>query len=253
MLSRLDSNGPSTGVCPVTANAVRLSRGGRLLLNIPEISFGHEPASPRCTLVVGPNGAGKSVLVRIVCHLLQPDSGYVRWAGDRPSAVNRHRVGLMLQKPVLLRRSAQANLVYALRQAGHDRSNSQHLSLSAMEAAGLADIARVPAHGLSGGEQQRLALVRALLLKPDILFLDEPTANVDPSSTLVIEQQLGEAIRKGLHVVMVSHDQGQVKRLADEVVLMHKGQVVERATRQRFFDQPRNVLTQRWITGELLV
>jgi len=204
-------------------------------------------------MIVGPNGAGKSVLIRILCRLLKPDTGTVSWGGCDPSAMHRHRVGLLLQKPVLLRRSALANLVYALRQAGHDRSVSQRLGLAAMQAAGLKELAAVPAQRLSGGEQQRLALVRALLLKPDILFLDEATANVDPASTLVIEQQLRAAIGEGLCVVMVSHDHGQVKRMADDVLLMHKGQVVEHANREQFFEQPRNVLTQRWIAGELLV
>jgi len=204
-------------------------------------------------MIVGPNGAGKSVLIRILCNLLSPDSGVVSWAGQKPTAAHRHRVGLMLQKPVLLRRSAQANLAYALRQAGLNRQSSRHLAMSALEEAGLAELASVPAQRLSGGEQQRLSLARALLLKPDILFLDEATANVDPSSTLVIEQCLRSAIEEGLTVVMVSHDQGQVKRMANEVLLLHKGQVIEHTTRQRFFEQPRSVLTQRWIAGELLV
>ncbi|MFK7861219.1 MAG: ATP-binding cassette domain-containing protein [Granulosicoccus sp.] len=243
----------SSTVCPVVANDIRMTRGGRVLLSIPEIILGRERSPARCTVIVGPNGAGKSLLIRILCDLLQADTGSVSWAGRRPAATHRHRVGLMLQKPVLLRRSAQANLVYALRQAGHERRIRQQLSLTALEQAGLSELAGVPAQRLSGGEQQRLALVRALILKPDILFLDEATANVDPSSTLVIEQQLRASIREGLSVVMVSHDQGQVKRMADDVLLLHKGQLVEHADRELFFEQPRNVLTQRWIAGELLV
>ena len=124
---------------------------------------------------------------------------------------------------------------------------------AALEQAGLGNICNVSAHRLSGGEQQRLALVRALLLEPDILFLDEVTANVDPASTLVIEQQLRAALADGLTVVMVSHDQGQVKRLADHVVLMHKGELVESASATQFFAQPRSALSRHWIAGELLV
>lgn len=249
-------------VCPVIGNDIGVTRGGRILLSIPHIAFGSEESArcttarcttARCTMIVGPNGAGKSVLVRVLCDLLQPDTGKVSWAGQQPSSQHRHRVGLMLQKPVLLRRSAQANLVYALRQTGLNRTLCQTLSLTALEQAGLVELARVPAQRLSGGEQQRLALVRALLLKPDILFLDEATAHVDPSSTLVIEQRLRKAVKEGLTVVMVSHDQGQVKRMADDILLLHKGRVIEHANRRQFFEEPSNVLTQQWIAGELLV
>ena len=243
-------------VCPVSAHDLLINRGGRLLLDVPSIEFGaqlDQGVSGQCAVIVGPNGAGKSLLVRILCRLLEPDTGHVLWGGRQADKVRRHRVGLMLQKPVLLRRSALANLVYALRCLGRGRHTASDLGQQALSQAGLEAIAEVPAHQLSGGEQQRLALVRALLLNPDILFLDEATANVDPSSTLNIEQQLQQAKQEGLNVVMVSHDQGQVKRLADEVVLMNKGRVIEHATRERFFEQPENPLTKRWINGELLV
>ncbi|MFK7994685.1 MAG: ATP-binding cassette domain-containing protein [Granulosicoccus sp.] len=252
-ISELNHTSRASGVCPVTARDISMSRSGRVLLSIPEIEFGSNKSRACCTVIVGPNGAGKSMLIRVLCNLLSPDTGIVSWAGQPPATKHRHRVGLMLQKPVLLRRSAGDNLVYALRQTGLNRARSRSESQSALEKAGLVDIASVPAQRLSGGEQQRLALVRALLLKPDILFLDEATANVDPSSTLVIEQQLRAAIDDGLSVVMVSHDQGQVKRMADDVLLLHKGQVIEHASRQQFFDQPGHRLTQRWIAGELLV
>ncbi len=244
----------SDTVCPVSAHDLRLSRAGRELLSVSFVEFGRLDDAPACcTVIVGPNGAGKSVLVRALCNLLVPDSGRVEWAGRSPDATRRHRVGLMLQKPVLLRRSAQANLIYALRYCGHDRQDSVRISEDALERSGLADISNVPAHRLSGGEQQRLVLARALLLKPDILFLDEPTANVDPASTLVIEKQLRLAVDGGLNVVLISHDQGQVKRMADRVLLMHKGHIVEHTDRQTFFDRPADQLTQRWINGELLV
>ena len=204
-------------------------------------------------MIVGPNGAGKSVLVRCLCGLLSPDAGTVTWGGQAPDYERRRRVGLILQKPVLLKRSAQANLVYALRQTGLDRKRALVNSAAALDEAGLGNIRHVPAHRLSGGEQQRLALVRALLLQPDILFLDEVTANVDPASTLIIEQQLRAALADGLNVVMISHDLGQVKRLADHVVLMHKGELVESASATQFFEQPRSQLSRHWIAGELLV
>lgn len=246
-------NSCSTSVCPVSARNLSLSRAGRELLAVTSVDFGTPDSLPCCTVIVGPNGAGKSVLVRALCNLLAPDSGQVEWAGRAPDAARRHRVGLMLQKPVLLRRSAQANLVYALRQCGLDRKMSARASVDALKRAGLVHISHVQAHRLSGGEQQRLVLARARLLKPDILFLDEPTANVDPASTLVIEKQLQEAVSEGLNVVLISHDQGQVKRMADRVLLMHQGHIVEHTDRQSFYDNPSNSLTKRWIRGELLV
>ena len=244
---------PAVAVRPVTASNLIIQRAGRVLLSVTDIAFGERDTPTAITAIVGPNGAGKSVLIKTLSGLLKVDSGRVAWAGRMPDAARRQRVGLLLQKPVLLRRSAHANLVYALRQTGMHRTASHASSIAALEQAGLGELRRVPAHRLSGGEQQRLALVRALLLEPEILFLDEATANVDPASTLMIEQQLLAAARSGLSVVMISHDQAQVKRLADQVVLMHKGQVIEQATRQRFFEQPAHPLTRRWIEGELLV
>lgn len=240
-------------VCPVVGDRLHISRAGRVLLSVPHITFGSQGSAGSCTMIVGPNGAGKSLLVRALCNLLVPDSGKVSWAGQPPDTLRRHRVGLMLQKPVLLRRSARANLVYALRQSGTARNLRIKISDTALQQAGLANVADVQAYRLSGGEQQRLALVRALLLKPDVLFLDEATANVDPASTLVIEKQLRSAIDNGLNVVMVSHDQGQVRRMGEHIVLMNKGEVLEHTSSAEFLARPDDSIAGRWIAGELLV
>lgn len=234
---------------PVKARNLLISRAGRNLLDIDFIELGLSG----CTVIVGPNGAGKSLLVRTLCHLQLPDGGDVVWAETAPDRSRRHRIGLLLQRPVLLQRSAESNLVYVLGKTGKDRKTSKSMAAEALEAAGLSAVARVQANRLSGGEQQRLALTRALLLNPEILFLDEPTANVDPASTRVIEQQLKMAIGQGLSVVMVSHDIGQVKRIADAVVLMHNGRLVEQADKEYFFSQSMNPLSRRWVAGELLV
>lgn len=249
-------------VCPVIGQHLLISRSDRVLLSVDRITFGRPLAqrvatdkqnSGSCVVILGPNGAGKSLLVKTLCALQVPDKGQVLWADSAPDKQRRHQVGLMLQKPVLLRRSAESNLVYALRLKGHDKQQSLRLSRDALQQAGLAHVARVSATRLSGGEQQRLALLRALLLEPDILFLDEATANVDPGSTLAIEQQLAQAKARGITIVMVSHDIAQARRLADEVILMHQGQIVERAECAMFFESPTKHLTKRWIEGELLV
>jgi len=236
-------------VLPVGCSGIRLQRGNRVVLDVPSLVLGNAA----CTAIVGPNGAGKSLLVRTLCDLQKADQGSVSWAGRAPDWQRRRRVGLLLQRPVLLRRTALKNLLHALRLAGVVRADASKLAQNALQAAGLGALVDVLAHRLSGGEQQRLALARALVLKPDMLFMDEATANVDPASTLAIEQQLNNAMSDGLKVVLVSHDMGQVRRLADEVVLMNNGCVVEQSARQHFFEQTSNPLSRRWLAGELLV
>lgn len=236
-------------VSAIAGETLQIQRGGRILLDLPSISLGQAA----CTAIVGPNGAGKSLLIRTLCGLMTADSGRVLWAGSAPDAARRHQVGLLLQRPVLLRRSALQNVVYALRLTGMTAQESKRLAICALQDAGLELIMEVPAQRLSGGEQQRVALARALALKPDMLFLDEATANVDPASTLVIEQQLSVAMQSGLRLVMVSHDVGQVRRLAQEVVLMHNGRIVEQSPCEIFFNQTNNPVSRRWLAGELLV
>lgn len=236
-------------VSSIDGETLQIQRGGRMLLDLPSISLGQAA----CTAIVGPNGAGKSLLIRTLCGLMAADSGRVLWAGSAPDAARRHQVGLLLQRPVLLRRSALQNVVYALRLTGMTAQESKRLAICALQEAGLEMIMEVPAQRLSGGEQQRVALARALALKPDMLFLDEATANVDPASTLVIEQQLSVAMQSGLRLVMVSHDVGQVRRLAQEVVLMHNGRIVEQSPCEVFFNQTNNPVSRRWLAGELLV
>ena len=245
----VEARSGSTSVATVAGESLQIERGGRCLLDLPVISLGQAP----CSAIVGPNGAGKSLLVRTLCALMTPDRGQVLWAGSAPDARRRHKVGLLLQRPVLLRRSALQNVVYALRLAGMSAQQSKSQAIVALQEAGLDTIMSVSAQRLSGGEQQRVALARALALKPDMLFLDEATANVDPASTLMIEQQLSAAMESGLRLVMISHDVGQVRRLAQEVVLMHNGRMVEQSTCATFFNQTNNPVSRRWLAGELLV
>jgi len=236
-------------VLPVTGTGLYIERGERAVLNISSIELGRQ----ECTAIVGPNGAGKSLLVKTLCHLTVPDSGTVLWSGKIPDLHSRFKVGLLLQRPVLLQRTALENLIFALRASGHRRSDALFMAGQALEQAGLSELVDVLAHRLSGGEQQRLALARALVVKPDMLFLDEATANVDPASTSAIEQQLRSAIGDGLRVVLVSHDMGQVKRLATEVLLLHRGELVEQVDSSTFFEHTDNPISRSWVAGELLL
>ena len=235
-------------VLPIEASQLRIKRADRLLLSVDQFSV-----TGGCTAIIGPNGAGKSLLIKTLAGLQTADSGAVLWAGLAPQRVDRRRVGLLLQRPVLLRRSALANIVYALRAAGVQAAQAKEQAVAALTQAGLDALAASPAKVLSGGEQQRLALARALALSPEVLFLDEPTASVDPVSTQSIEQMLRTATESGCTTVLVSHDLGQVRRLAQHVILMVKGGIVEHSPVGRFFDQPESAEGRAYLAGDLLL
>jgi len=190
------------------------------------------------TVLIGPNGAGKSTLLRAAMGLMQPTAGRIVRDGEPRRAI-------VFQRPTMLRRSAEANIRYAM--AGADRTQ-ELLALVGLEHA-----ARRPARRLSGGEQQRLALARALARDPAILFLDEPTASLDPASTKAIEDVIRTVSQRGIKVVMSTHDLGEARRLAGEVVLLHRGRLVEAASASRFFDAPQTLEARTFIAGELLV
>jgi len=249
---------PST-VLPLHGHGLTVVRDARTVLNVAEVVVGTSP----CTAIIGPNGAGKSLLLRTLGGLLVPDTGEVSWASEPallPSmamtAANRNRrlaVGFVMQRPALLARSAVQNIEYALRARGLTGKSLRIRAEAVLEDAGLSSILNTAAQRLSAGEQQRLALARALALEPAILLLDEPTASVDPVSTAPIEQMLRNATQSGCRVVIVSHDLNQVKRLADDVLMMHQGVVVEHAAVTPFFAAPQSDAAQRWLAGELLV
>jgi tungstate transport system ATP-binding protein len=154
---------------------------------------------------------------------------------------------------VLLRRSALANVTHALRARGVSRQECHARAERMLSAAGLGALTRTPARLLSGGEQQRLAMARALSLEPDVLFLDEPTANLDPASTLAIEQLIQQAHDEGTKCVLVTHDIGQARRLADEVVFLHRGQLEEQSPAGRFFDAPVSASARAFLEGRLVL
>ncbi|HEV2430292.1 MAG TPA: ATP-binding cassette domain-containing protein [Burkholderiales bacterium] len=218
-----------------------------LPLRLQEVSFLHiiKPLSldieaGPSTVILGANGAGKSVLMRLMHGLLLPTSGTILWSA-------RGRQAMVFQRPVMLRRSALANVAYALRVAGRDESPA----MEALEEVGLAHVAHRPARVLSGGEQQRLALARAWALHPEVLFLDEPTASLDPSATREIETVIRAFDAAGTKIVMATHNLGQARRLGDDVIYVHQGRVVERAPADRFFSQPATAEAAAFIKGEL--
>jgi len=204
-------------------------------------------AGPR-TVIVGPNGAGKSLLLRLCHGLLKPSEGRVVWS--TPKAERRQ--AMVFQRPVMLRRSVSANIDYALALHHIPHSERPDIIDEVLNKTGLSRHAALPARVLSGGEQQRLALARAWALKPEVLFLDEPTASLDPSATHQIEELVAAIHAQGAKIIMTTHDLGQARRMGDEVLFLHRGRLLERAPTQQFLTAPQNDLAQAFVKGELL-
>jgi tungstate transport system ATP-binding protein len=226
-----------------------VDRGGRRLIDRIDIEIGGAGA----LVLMGPNGAGKSLLLRALMGLVLPDSGRVLWGGAPPDRARAARAGFVFQRPVLLRRSALANVVYALKAAGTPVSEREALALSALRHAGLERLAPAPARVLSGGEQQRLSIARALASGPEVLMLDEPTSNLDPASTAAIENIIRGARNEGTPVVLITHDVGQARRLADDIIFLHRGRIIERAPAAVFFDAPASPESRAFLRGELVI
>ena len=233
---------PDTAL-PLVARGLGFSAGGTALLR--EIDLVLEAGPP--TLIIGPNGAGKSLLLRLLHGLLQPGAGWVRWQGRAAP-----RAAMVFQRPVLLRRSVRANAAFPLPLAGVSAADRGLRVAEALALVGLTDLADRPARRLSGGEQQRLALARAAALRPEVLFLDEPCASLDPAATAAAEHIIQTISRQGCKIIMSTHDLGQARRLAGEVVFLHQGRVCEHAAAPQFFQAPSTPQAAAFLNGELL-
>jgi tungstate transport system ATP-binding protein len=220
--------------------------GGRVIIDRVSCEL---KAGPR-TVILGPNGSGKSVLMRLCHGLLTPTSGRIVWRGNVDRGRPRAQA-MVFQRPIMLRRSALANVTYGLALAGVPRAERERRARDVLAAVGLDDVEGRPARVLSGGEQQRLALARAWALEPEVLFLDEPTANLDPGATREVESIVDEIHASGTKVVMTTHNLGQARRLADDILFMSGGRLAERASVERFFAQPSTGETAAFINGEL--
>jgi tungstate transport system ATP-binding protein len=231
---------------PLVLEDVCFVAGGRVIIDALSMEIG---AGPR-TVILGPNGAGKSVLMRLCHGLLAPTSGRVVWRGSRNGRRPRQQA-MVFQRPVMLRRSALANVTYALELAGVSRRERELRAQDVIEAVGLSHVAAKPARVLSGGEQQKLALARAWALGPEVLFLDEPTANLDPGATRDLETIVGQIHAGGTKIVMTTHNLGQARRLGDEILFIDGGRLVERAPVDRFFARPATAEAAAFIRGEL--
>ena len=221
----------------LTINNVHLLRDISLQVNGTGVS-----------IIMGHNGAGKSLLLRCMHGLIKPTVGSVTQNGVNAADIeSRMQQAMVFQKPLMLNRSVEANINYVLKLRGKDRNLcQQHL-----ESAGLKDKAGQSAGSLSGGEQQHLAIARALATEPATLFLDEPTANLDPNATLKIESQIVAASNQSIKVIMVTHDIAQARRLADEIIFLHKGSLAEHTDAGVFFKQPQSIEAGNYLTSYL--
>lgn len=233
-------------ILPLRAEALSFAAGGVQILRDVALTVG--AGAP--TLVIGPNGAGKSVLLRLLHGLLTPTSGSVAWSGV--AGVAARRQSMVFQRPVLLRRSVLANAVYPLRLAGVPRAGREARAQEALALVGLGHFAGRPARRLSGGEGQRLALARAAALNPEVLFLDEPCASLDPAATKAVEEIVAALAARGTKIVMTTHDLGQARRLAGDVVFIHRGRVAEHAPAEAFFAAPATPAAAAFLRGELV-
>jgi len=237
----------SSSDLPIRFDAVTVRSGAVTMLD--RVTLQIEAGAP--TVLIGPNGSGKTTVLRTAMGLLAANEGRVSWGGadDAPPL----RRAFVFQRPAMLRRSAQGNLRYALAAARVPRVRHEGRIAELLALVGLDGLGRRPARRLSGGEQQRLALARALARDPAVLFLDEPTARLDPAATKAIEDTIRAVAASGIKVVMSTHDLGEARRLAGDIVLLHRGRVIEHAAMPAFLHAPRTGEARAFVAGELLV
>ena len=242
---RDDVGRSSPSLLPLRLENVGVTAGRTAIL--ADLTLTLEAGAP--TILIGPNGSGKTTLLRLAMGLIVPDTGKISYRGQ-PVAASRRRA-IVFQRPVMLRRTVAANVAFALDAAGRVAASSTVGAL--LDRAGLTELADRPARRLSGGEQQRLALARALARDPEVLFLDEPTASLDPAQTKVIEDLIAGVAASGVKIVMATHDLGEARRLAGDVVFLVRGRLVEQAPATRFFTSPSSEAARRFLAGDLVL
>lgn len=228
-------------ILPLAVTGLTFVREGRRLLD----DVGFTLPKGGITAMIGPNGAGKSLTLRLCHGLLTPTGGAIAW--QTPDSRNR-RHGMVFQRPVMLRRSVAANIDHAIRAHGGSRRTTE----AAMGRFGLSDLSGRPARLLSGGEQQRLAIARAWALEPEVLFLDEPTSQLDPGATRLIEEVIASLAGEGVTILMTTHDLGQARRLASRILFFHGGRLIEDAPATTFFSAPASREARAFLAGDLI-
>ena len=233
-------------ILPLELDRVSFAAGGAPLISEVSCTLAGGPR----TVILGPNGAGKSLLLRLCHGLLRPTAGRILWRGANGVDPSRFQA-MVFQRPVMLRRSAAANVMYALKLRGVPRPERTRMTAEVLTRTGLDRLAEKPARVLSVGEQQRLALARAWALRPQVLFLDEPTASLDPAATFAVEALVNAIHAGGTRIVMTTHDLAQARRMADEVMFLHHGRLLEKSAADSFFAGPASEPARAFLKGEL--
>lgn len=241
-------------ILPLELRAIGFLANGVALLENVNARF--DAGAP--TVILGPNGSGKSLTLRIAHGLLRAESGEVRWGGgaskvsSHEARSTRRRQAMVFERPVLLRRSAAANVEYALALHGIPRGQRRARAVEVLEKTGLAALGGRAARVLSSGEQQRLALARAWATEPDVLFLDEPTAALDPTATRAVEALIEAITASGTKIIMTTHDLGQARRLAGDVLFLCRGTALEQTPAPEFFERPASDEARAFLRGDLV-
>lgn len=250
-MSETASFGKGTGrlkaSLPITACNLQYVVDGKHLVNIDKV----EISAGGPTIILGSNGAGKSLFMRLLHGLIEPTEGGVLFADSLPDRALRRGQAMVFQKPVLLRRSVAANIAYSLKIRGVRGKNRRFQVQTLLAQCGLRAMAGQSARTLSGGEQQRLAIVRALAGKPEVLFLDEPTSSLDPAASDLIEELINHTSMAGTKIVMITQDLGFARRMAENVIFMHRGLVVEHTPSGDFFRQPQSSAGRAFLDSKL--
>jgi len=232
-------------ILPLQVDALSLRRGGRRILG--PISW--VLAGAGITVVLGPNGSGKTSFLRAMHGLERINHGDLQWAA--PMSLVRAKQSFVFQTPILMRRSVVECIAYPLLLDGVPRGQALIQASDAATEVGLGAVLNQPAQVLSGGEKQKLALARALIRVPEVLFLDEPCANLDGRSTRDIEAILAVARDAGTRIVMSTHNLGQARRLADDILFLYNGQLVE-AGPNSILETPTTPELAAYLNGDLL-
>ncbi len=231
-------------IFPLNIDGLCVAAQGRLLLENLTCRIG----AKGITVIMGPNGAGKSLLLRCMHGLTQPQSGRIEFAGRPLDQFLIRRQSFVFQDPTVLRRTVYENLAFVARLRPEIKTEETARLLTEMR---LDHLTKQPARLLSGGEKQRLAMARALLTAPDLLLMDEATANLDPASVQIIEAGLITAAAKGLKIIIVTHDIGQARRLANDALFLNSGQLTEHTPAELFFTTPRSAAASAYLQGKL--
>ena len=235
-------------ILPIRAEGIELTRNKVKILDKLSLEIDKKEG---ITIILGFNGAGKSALLRILTGLISPDFGRLTYGGvDLQHESVRNSLTLVLQKPVMLRRSVGENIKYGFLRSQDRRIIEQRFD-DLINKCQIANLVDRPARSVSIGEQQRVSLARALALNPGVIYLDEPTSSLDPISVQIVEDVIRKENVEGRKIILVTHSIEQAKRLATEVVFIHRGRVVEHQRASEFFREPKTKIAQSFIEGTM--